>query len=99
MSEFEIRISQIKSPVESGRAIAEKIAAAGRELEQCQWALDTSVSRQYGVVKQNLSGIGRRVYLESDHMKSLAQALEDVSGTYRRTESEVAAHPGKKRRA
>ena len=90
MSEFEIRISQIKSPVESGRAIAEKIAAAGRELEQCQWALDTSVSRQYGVVKQNLSGIGRRVYLESDHMKSLAQALEDVSGTYRRTESEVA---------
>lgn len=89
MSEFEIRINQIRSPAESSRRIAEKITTAGRELEQCQYALDVSISSQYGIVKRNLGGIGQRILLESEHMKQLAQALEDIVGAYRQTEGEI----------
>lgn len=89
MAEFEIKIRQIISCAECGRNIAEKVASAGKELTECQNALDTSVSRQYASVKRNLSSLNNRLCSSAGHMRSLAQALETIGGTYERTESEI----------
>ncbi len=89
MAEFEIKIRQIKSSVECERNIAEKIASAGGELTECKNALDTSVSRQYAAVKRNLNGLNSSLSSSAGYMRSMAQALETVCGTYERTESEI----------
>lgn len=89
MAEFEIKIRQIKSSVECERKIAEKISSAGKELMECQSALDTSVSRQYAAVKRNLNSLNSRLASSAGHMRNMAQALETIYGTYERTESEI----------
>lgn len=90
MAEFEIKINQIKSSVESERKIADKIASAGRELIECQNALDTSVSRQYAAVKRNLNSLNSSLSSSAGHMRNMALALETIYGIYNRTESEIA---------
>ena len=89
MAEFEITINKIRSSIETEQNIAEKIVFAGREVTECQNALDTSVSRQYEAIKRNLSSLNNGLSYEAGHMRSMAQALEGICGTYDHTESEI----------